>query len=326
MAHEIEMVNGQARMMFAGKLPWHGLGQAVEKEVTAAAAIRLAGLDWTIEKHPVFLKGKNDVDGIPVIGSSVPNAFAVLRPEDSQILGVVTGAYEIIQNSDCFDFMDSIIGEGQAIYHTAGSLFNGRIIFITLKLPTDAKVGPDKIEKYILLSSSHDGSQALSIQWTPVRVVCANTLSAAFGDCSSGIKIRHRRNYRGKVEEARKVLQLTEVYYAELEKCFNQLLNTPFTNINMEDFAEDLFHVEGTVSKQTKAKRSRIVELFSTGQGNAAVGNTKWAAYNAVTEFVDHNTKFRTREGVSEADARMNNVMFGTGYELKNKALKLLTV
>lgn len=320
MSHEVET------MFYAGEVPWHGLGEKVEKEITAAAAIRFAGLDWNLEKQPLFLKGKNMVDNIPVIGNSVPNAFAVVRPVDSRVLGVVSGAYEIIQNRECFDFMDSVIGDGQAVYHTAGSLFNGSIIFMTVKLPTDAQVGPDKIEKYLLLSSSHDGSQSLSIRWTPVRVVCANTLSAAFGDFSGEVKIRHCRNYRDKVAQARKVLELTEHYYGQIEKLFGRLLETSFSHGQMEEFTSTLFPVEGNVSKQTKNKRQRVIDLFYTGQGNAAVKNTKWAAYNAVTEYVDHYAVIRKREGVFANEARMNSVIYGSGQDVKQKALELLSV
>lgn len=326
MAHEIETVNGQARMVYAGEVPWHGLGQQVEKEITAAAAIKLAGLDWKLEKQPIYLKSKVEIDNIPVVGELIPNQLAIVRPEDKQIMGVVTNAYELIQNSECFDFMDGIIGEGQAVYHTAGSLFGGRIIFLTVKLPYDATVGPDKIQKYILLSSSHDGSQALSVRWTPVRTVCANTLEFAKSNCSQTFKIRHRRNYREKVAEARRVLQLTDAYYAQMEKEFNKLLDTQFTNGQMIEFTEKLLPTEGNVSTQTKNKRNRLVELFHTGKGNAAVANTRWAAYNSVTEYVDHVAKFRTREGVSENEAHMNGVFFGSGSELKQKALQLLKV
>lgn len=318
MAHEVES------MFYAGEVPWHGLGEKVEKEITAAAAIRFAGLDWQLEKQPLFLKGKNEIDGIPVIGNSVPNAFAVVRPVDSKVLGVVSGAYEIIQNHECFDFMDSVIGEGQAVYHTAGSLFGGSIIFMTVKLPTDAQVGPDKIEKYLLLSSSHDGSQALSIRWTPVRVVCANTLSAAFGSFSGEFKIRHCRNYKDKVEQARKVLELTEHYYNQIEILFGRLLETSFSHGEMEEFTEILVPTEGNVSKQTKSKRQKLVDLFYTGQGNVAVKNTKWAAYNAVTEYADHYATIRKREGVSSSEARMNSAIYGSGQVLKQRALELL--
>ena len=331
MSHEIETRNGVASMMYAGQVPWHGLGQKVEKEVTAAAAIKLAGLDWKLETQPIYLRGKNAIDNIPVIGNIIPRYHAVVRPEDNQIMGVVSHAYEIIQNSDCFDFMDSIIGEGQAVYHTAGSLFGGRILFLTVKLPKDAQVGPDKIEKYILLSSSHDGSQALTVKWTPVRVVCNNTLEMANDNCSQNVKIRHRKNYREKVEEAREVLELTNAYYDHMEKSFNKLLETSFNNAEMTKFSEAIFPVAPDtkgLSTQTKNKRNRLVELFQIGKGNSHkdVARTKWAAYNAVTEYVDHNVSFRIREGSSKNEARMNSVFFGGGRDLKKKAFDLLSI
>jgi phage/plasmid-like protein (TIGR03299 family) len=323
MSHEVET------MMYAGEVPWHRLGTSVEREVTSAAAIKLGGLDWEVEEQPIFLSGTNEVDGIPVRGLEIPNKKAIVRKKDQRIYGVVTDQYQIIQNSECFDFMDSIIGEGQAVYHTAGSLFDGRIVFLTVKLPEDAVVGPDKISKYILLYTAHDGSQSLSVRWTPVRVVCANTLEFARGNCSQVFNIRHRANYKTKIDEAREVLEMTDHYYKQMEVQFNKMLDAKFSTGNMVGFLKDLFPVEeGKIkrSTQTASKIVQMTELFETGIGHKEVAGTRWAAYNAVTEFVDHHANYRAREGVDEDESRMNSIIFGGGHELKQKAFNLLAV
>jgi phage/plasmid-like protein (TIGR03299 family) len=320
--HEVET------MMYAREVPWHGIGVKVEQEVTAAAAIKLGGLDWDCEKQPIFLGGTNEVDGIKVVGHEIVNKHAVVRKSDGSVFGVVSDAYEIIQNSDCFDFMDTIIGEGQAVYHTAGSLFGGRIVFMTVKLPDSAQVGPDKIDKYILLSTSHDGSSSLSIRWTPVRVVCANTLEFAERDCSQTMNIRHRSNYRGKIEEAREVLELTNQYYQHMEESFNKMLDTQFSEGRMVGLAKDLFPIASDQSKrstQTAGKIVKLTELFTNGAGHKEVAGTQWAAYNAVTEFVDHHATYRAREGVDAGENKMNSVFFGGGHDLKQRAFNLLT-
>ena len=333
MAHELEMKNGQARMMYAGKAPWHGLGQHVETEVTAGAAIRLADLDWKLEKQPIYIEGTQKIDDIPVVGVKVPDKVAVVRPEDNSILGVVSDRYEIIQNADCFDFMDEIIGSGQAVYHTAGSIFDGKRIFMTVKLPGDAMVGDDKIEKYILLTTSHDGSLALNIRWTPIRVVCNNTMNAALSrTAKAGINIRHTTNYKARVSEARKVLEMTDHYYQVMEQEFNRLLDAQFTEGEMVNLTEQLFPTKvddnGKVklSTNTKNRREKMVGLFHNGIGVAPIKNTRWAAFNAVTEFVDHHRSTAVHGGRNKKDLRFNASIFGGGAQMKQKAFDLLKV
>jgi phage/plasmid-like protein (TIGR03299 family) len=328
MAHQIEIKNGVASMMYAGQTPWHGLGQRVETEVTSAAAIKLAGLDWECEKQPMHLAGTAMIDGIPVIGPKIPEKQAVVRKEDRAVLGIVGNQYHVIQNSECFDFMDGVIGSGQAVYHTAGSLFGGRIIFLTIKLPTQAKVGDDLIDKYILLHTSHDSSSSLSVRWTPIRVVCANTAEFAFQNCSNVLNIRHSSNYQDKIAEARKTLELTEHYYSVMETEFNKMLDTKMAESEMTYFVNELFPSEQgkKVPVQTENKRILVQKLAVEGTGNAAIAGTRWAAYNAVTEYTDHYTTSRIRNEDFKNDARMNSLCFGSGYGLKKKALQLLSV
>jgi phage/plasmid-like protein (TIGR03299 family) len=329
MSHEIENRNGQDCMMYTGEVPWHGLGQAVEKEVTAAAAIKLAGMDWTCEKRPLYIAGNNTVDGIPVVGTQVPDRVAIVRNDDNAILGITSNMYHIIQNSECFGFIDEIIGSGQAVFHTAASLAGGRKIFCTVKFPNDAKIGDDLINMYLLLSSSHDGKEALRVQWTPVRVVCANTLSLALGTSTpASINIVHTQNYQKKIHQAREVLRLTDNYYQIMEQEFNKLLDAEFSNDDMVGLTERLFPVKDgkEVAGITKNKREKLVELFEAGAGNAPVHGTKWGAFNAVTEFTDHHLIVRPDNGGSEQEARMSSaVMGGNGSKLKQLAFNVLS-
>jgi len=342
MAHAIEIRDGVASMMYAGETPWHKLGQRVEKEVTAEAAIRLANMDTELVLQPVFLRGKKVIDGIPVIGKEVTRRKAVVRKCDEHVMGVVGPNYHIIQNKDCFSFMDSIVGEGQAVYHTAGSLFNGEKIFITMKLPEAIKIGPDEVEKYLLLCSSHDGTMAVHLKWTPVRVVCANTLSAAMGTWINGINrkiqarsdfhIKHTSNYKTRLAEAREALGLTQTYYDNLEKVCNQLLDKKFTDSDMEEMVEkEILPItkdkNGTerVSGKRKNARDIVLQLFHKGQGQDKVMHTRWAAYNAVTEYVDHYRKSSVREDKKEEDIRMQSLIFAGGAQMKQKAFRYLT-
>lgn len=319
MAHEVET------MFSAREVPWHRLGNVVKESLTAKDAIIAGGMDWKCEEQPLFLRGQNTVDDIPVIGQTAPEHKAVVRTSDNSILGVVKGRYHIIQNSECFDFMDDVVGSGQAIYETAGSLRDGKVIFMTVKLPDDAKVGDDVIEKYVLLTSSHDGSLSLQVRWTPVRVVCMNTLGAALsGRTDSMLKIRHTRNYGSKVTQAREVLKLTDHYYKVMEYDFNRLLDEQYSAGQMRTLTETLFPSDGKPSTKTKNNRAKVLELFHTGRGQAAVANTRWAAWNAVTEYVDHYATVRRHGEAPEGEARMNSAILGSGSDLKQKALNLL--
>jgi len=329
MAHEIEVRDGQASMMYAGKeVPWHGLGTNVEKEVTAAAAIQLADLDWECEKRLIFIAGKANVDGIPVIGNQIHGKSAIVRKIDDKVLGVTSDKYQIIQNKECFGFIDEVVGSGQAIFHTAASLFGGKKIFCTIKFPNDAKIGDDLIQKYLLLSSSHDGKSALHIQWTPVRVVCANTLNVALSGRATNdnsINVAHVTNYKEKIEQARKVLQFTEIYYQRMEIEFNRLLDVEFNEGLMVKFSARLFPSDKDQAPTiiTK-KREKLVELYHTGSGNLKVKNTKWAAFNAVTDYVDHYMKLAPSKKNSQQELRMSSAIYGVGSRLKQKAYNIL--
>ena len=334
MAHELEIRDGQACMMYAGETPWHKLGTRVEKEVTAAACMRLAGLDWEVEKRPLYIHGKADVDGVPVIGEQIDTHFGIVRKEDDKVMGVVGKFYEPIQNVECFDFMDDLVGSGQALYHTAGSLFGGRRIFIAMKLPEDMKIGDDRIERYLLLSTSHDGSLALNVRITPIRVVCANTLGAALaGDVQASFNVRHMPNYKGKVAEAREVLGLAEAYYQRMELEFHKMLDAKYSEGQITKLTQKLFPAtveteNGKLEPSVFAKknRERVIQLFHEGMGNEAVANTRWAAFNAVTEWASHERSTVTFKGQDENEVRMKSLMFGSAGNLIQQAYNALVV
>jgi phage/plasmid-like protein (TIGR03299 family) len=302
--------------------------------VSAGACMKLAGLDTECEKRPIYIQGKNEVDGIPVIGSQVEGKYAVVRTDDEKVLGVVGESYNIIQNRECFDFLDSIVGEGQALYHTAGSLFGGTRIFITLRLPNDCVVGDEPIQRYVLLATSHDGSMALTARMTGVRVVCANTLAVAVGrETQQCITIRHTQSYKDKVAEARRVLGLADLYYQHMEREFNKMLDATMRESDLSRFVNQLFPdtkkaKDGNLiaSTATTKKRDRIKELAHAGRGNEAVAGTRWSAFQAITEFVTHERTPNTSPGKAQDDVRFNSMMFGSGSQLEQKAFDLLKV
>ncbi|MEK0347891.1 MAG: DUF932 domain-containing protein, partial [Nitrosopumilus sp.] len=312
----------------------HKLGVRVEKEVTAEAAIRLAGLDTTVELRPLFIQTKDSKH------NEVDDKKAVVRTDDDRVLGVVGNQYHPVQNVELFGFMDAIVGEGQAIYHTAGSLFDGKKVFLTCKLPTSLTIGPDKIDKYLLLTSAHDGSMAIHCMFTPVRVVCSNTLSAALGSYVGGtgvnkrakstVQIKHTKNYKSGISDARNALGLAEYYYEQLGITFEKLLNYKFTDSNMEEYVQLLLpgkileNGKNEAKTRTKNLRDKICDLFHNGAGQKDVTNTAWAAYNATTEYADHYRVIRVREDKKLEDVRFQSLLLGSSALFKQNAFDLI--
>lgn len=316
MAHELTITNGKAEM-FSGQSirPWHGLGKIVAGLLTAKEAIKEAGLDWQVLPQTVEVQGK-----------TVPNYQAMTRNDNGTVLSILGKRYTAIQNEEAFDFFDSVIGEGQAVYDTAGSLSEGRKVWIMAKLKGSLFLEnnpSDTIDKNVLLSTSHDGTSSLSMMIVSTRVVCANTLSIALGKATNRINIRHTKNYNSKKDAAMKALGLCNAYFDNLQVVINSLSKTSMTKGEMIGFAEKLFPSnEEEESTRTNNMRNEVVTLFSRGKGNNGV--SRWDALNAVTEYVDHNRGTRsTTENKDEG--RFTSSMFGSGYNLKEKAYNLLT-
>jgi phage/plasmid-like protein (TIGR03299 family) len=303
--------------MFSGRnlTPWHKLGKVVDGTLTAQEAIMAAQLNWKVDLRPVFVDGK-------VVGEF----RGVVRNDNSKVLSIVGTRYEPIQNEDSFNFFDEVVGTGQAVYDTAGSLFEGRKVFISAKLPNTLflKNNPaDTMEKFVLLYTSHDGTSGLCMQIVTVRVVCKNTLSMALGTKSNCIKIRHTKSYKDKVNEAQKTLQLVHGYYDNLQAVIDSLSEQKMTDTEAIAMTERLFpSKEKEVATRTENTRNEVLELFRRGVGNK--GETKWDFLNGVTEYVTHSRGTRVSEGGNEEESRMASILFGSGSTLSQRALNLL--
>ena len=202
---------------------------------------------------------------------------------------------------------------------------------MTMKFPDSMKVGPDKIDKYLLLTNSHDGSGALHVRWTPVRVVCANTLNMALDQHTKAkCSIHHTGDYETKVKDARELLELTDLYFKNSMDKFSQMSEAVFADDRMEEYVELLYpateSTDGTmkVSSRTTKIRDTILQLSHTGMGISAVQNTKWGALNAVVEYIDHRATRRITGDNNPEESRMHSVMIGAGAETKQRAYSLL--
>ncbi len=316
--HNLEIINGEASMFYCGEKPWHGLGQKLDSPATSKEAIDAAKLNWTVEKQQLYLPNQDPAH----------NTFATLRTDNNKILGIVGRTYTPLQNSEAFQFFDSIVGEGKAIYHTAGALLEGKVVWILAKLPGEIKVTNDDItEKYLLLSNSHDASSAVQIKFTPIRVLCNNTLSIAFAD-QQYLSVYHQKDIKARLNDVPKILNIVNKRYLEIEESFKALLNKQMTDITLEKYLlnvfpdpvnrkdEKLFEYQ---LEKAKANREWAKYFFENGVGNnlSGVKGSLWAVYNGVTELVDHKITKQSQ------DRKLNTIWLGDGAVLKCKAYKL---
>lgn len=284
-------------MFSARQIPWHGLGKVTPDVVTAAEAIIAAGLDWAVRKAALWTDAEEQAefyvktpDGLYV---PAPNARAVDRVDgkyatkrltDGEHLGVGLGEdYETFQNVEAFDLFDTIVDDGAAKYETAGALFGGKVIFILARLSRDITVAGDQMVPYLLLVTSHDGSTALRMLTTPVRVVCANTLRMALGRHETSWSVRHTQNMKGRVNEAREALALSWKYYDEFEAEVDRLMNQTVTEDDVTDLLRAVFPKKGSEVLHEKALAVR--GLYETARTIGDYRGTAWGLLNAVNEW-----------------------------------------
>ena len=324
MAHHLDIVNGKASMFSSrGMLPWHGLGTVINEDaVTSADAIKLAGLDYNMYKNPLFTI---DPDGNKI---EVPDSFAVVRGDINQAIGVVGKNYEIFQNSEAFAFFDEVVGDKLAVYETAGALHGGRKVWILAKLPQDLfiKGTDDRTDSYVLLGTSHDGSQALMMMPTLTRVVCHNTYTLAMSNFSieSGIKVRHTRNIKAKVSLARERLSIINEQITEYQEQSNYLASINVNASQFKAYIETLFPDNKDAKNNTRTvnMRNMMTLNFEDNEFKETDG-TAWAAFNAVTRYVDHQRSTKGTDDTDRRNNRMESVLFTTGATKKREAFKL---
>jgi phage/plasmid-like protein (TIGR03299 family) len=225
--------------------------------------------------------------------------------------------------------MDAIVSEGAVQYHTAGALGKGERIWMLAKLPDEIRVknSDDVTEKYLLLSNSHDGSSSLRVHFTPIRVVCANTLAVAERKGrGQGISIVHKGDLHAKVQQAQEVLGLAKKVYEGVEERINRLAYHYPSLRQLEEYFKFVYP-DPTTGETTRAKniRKEFARLFEEGIGHdiPAVRHTSWAALNAVTEFVDHYRTTRGKTPLDRASKRLESAWFGSGAQLKQRAWTL---
>lgn len=319
MAHNLNENNGRTSFASTQKA-WHGLGQIVEKAMTSEEAIQLAGLNYEVIKTPALATIYSEV-AQSNLTVEIPEKFANYRKDTGDILGVVGSRYEIVQNKDAFVFFDAIVGQGQAIFETAGALGRGERIFITAKMPNYIRIaGTDDItEVYVILTSSHDGSGSVIAAITPVRIVCQNTLRAALKNTINKVAIRHTKNAERNLAQAHKLLGISNDYIAKMNQAFNSLSLKRVSDMQAEALVEHLFKSEKDESTRIKNIRQDVLKSYYEGVGQNQILGTAWGLFNGITHYVSHEKEYKN------ADVKFENLLMdGAASKITNEALELL--
>lgn len=306
-------------MAYVGEVPWHGLGTRVPETVTAAEMIKAAGLDWQIEKRPAA--------GAKMDHKKRASLYELVRlprsaNENEILFGTATHAYEPLNNDQAFEFFEPFISGGLARFHTAGALGQGEKVWVLAKLPEIIQVAAgDDVERYLLLSNSHTGRGAVTVRFTPIRVVCQNTLCLALKDKQTAVAVRHSKNMDRRLYQTQqeKLLRLTASMYRRAAENFRRLAAKQIEGEQLEQYLASV--LPATSNQKSKGERperwDRVIHLFEDPALNPkSIRGTYWAAYNAITRDEDYR---RSRE--ADASRRLERVWFGTGEALKVRAL-----
>src|SRR5664279_2944989 len=295
MAHMLEeWAEGSASFVAARQHAWHRLGEVLPAGFTAAQAMSHARLGgWNVRKQPLQTTPILGTDGVAVL--DVPEQFATIRTNPvtgrPDVLGVVGSGYTPIQNEQHADLLDALVDESGAHFETAGSLRGGRQVFITMKLPTTMRVGGvDPVDLYLVACNSHDGTSAFRLLVSPVRVVCANTQAAAIGRAKSSFSIRHTSGARGYIEQARQALGLTFAYAEAFQAEADAMIARSITDEQFSAIVAQLWPVDATSERSRSIAGNRhhtLTRLLRHSDTNHAIRGTRWAAYQAITEYTD---------------------------------------
>lgn len=314
MAHNLES------MFSVRQVPWHGLGHIVENAPTAAEAIKLAGLDWKVKAKPIYQKIGDNFE-------EIKQKKAMVRSDNDKTLAVLGNSYTPLQNKDAFGFFNKFIEAGTAKFETAGSLQEGKLVWVLASLkkaPIDVG-GGDIINKYLLLSNAHDGTMAVRTGFTPVRVVCNNTLTQAHNAKRSNlIRVYHGQNVKQNIDNLAEIVNEIDAKFEATAEQYKFLASKQLNAKDLEKFTNIIFELrpDGKEREVLRAKKmqEQIASLFENGAGShfKTAKGTAWGAYNAVTEYLTHMSS-------KDNETRLYGNWFGSGSRKNKEALETIT-
>lgn len=303
-------------MFYVREAPWHGLGVRVESALNSEDALVMSGLNWNVIQKPIMTAS----------GNLIPGYRANIRDSDNRVLGVVTDRYRVVQNSEAFAFTDALLGEGVK-YETAGSLQDGKKIWILAKLPDKYIIEGEQIDPYLVFSSSHDGSGSIKVAMTPIRVVCQNTLNLAMSTARRSWSTIHIGDLAAKMDEAHNTLLLAEKYMGRLGMEFSRLNKIKLSDQKVLEYIDLLLPMDEQPTEIHCKNITRIREDMKARYFDAPdlkhVGKNAYRFINAVSDFATHAKPLRNTANYQEnmfAKTIEGNPLIDRAYDLVTAA------
>jgi phage/plasmid-like protein (TIGR03299 family) len=300
-------------MAYAGETPWHGLGVQVPSDLSPAQMLEKAGLNWTVNKVPAFANvgGKQTS-----VGWS-----ALVRDSDESILSVVSNDWNPVQNHEAFEFFHEYCAAGDMEMHTAGSLRDGQIVWVLAKIKESFELFKgDTVDSYLLFTNPHKFGQSIDVRFTPIRVVCNNTLTLSLNEKADRmVKKSHRTEFNA--EDVKEQLGIATNKLAKYKEMAEFLGSKRYTGESLTEYFNKIFPVlaynkeKGPQRKDLSKSATRALEVIHTQPGAQYAEGSWWQAFNAVTYLTDH-------EIGRSADTRLQSAWFGPNKNLKVKALE----
>ena len=301
-------------MFYVRTTPWHGLGTRVEEALNSQDALHYSGLDWTVQQEPLMTETFKDVPGFR----------ANVRSDNGKILGIVGDKYKVVQNHEAFAFTDTLIGEGVR-YETAGSLNGGRKVWMLARLPERYRLMDEEVDPFIVFTNSHDGSGAIRVAPTPVRVVCQNTLNLALTTAKRSWSMMHTSGVQAKLDEAHDALFKADFYMKALQNEAERLSMQMVSDRQVLKWIDELLPLEENASEKQMLNiarlRNDLTRRYFDAPDLLLLPKNGWRFINAVSDFATHAQPIR------ETKSYQPNLFAKTieGHPVIDKAMRLLS-
>ena len=306
MAHMIEVVDGFAHIAYAGETPWHGLGVKVPADLSPEQMLQAARLDWEVNKIPAFAE---------VGGKQVPvGRSALVRSSDNKILDVISDDWVPCQNQDAFEFFNDFVAAGDMDMHTAGSLKDGKIVWALAKVKESFELfSGDQVDSYLLFTNPHQYGQSIDVRFTPIRVVCNNTLTLSLNQkANQMVKVSHRNEFNG--DQVKEMLGVAKEKLATYKEMAAYLGSKRYTDESLTDYFKRVFPLTTDNKDKELSRNAKIaLDVMEQQPGARFAEGSWWQAFNAVTFMTDHLVG-------RSADTRLQSAWFGYNKTLKTKA------
>lgn len=327
--------NGSAGFVNTRTDHWHRLGQVIPQGTTIEEGMRIAHLTgWDVRKLALFAEEtKLDVNGVETVRIPAIERYATVRTNPitggTEFLGDVGSRYTVIQNEEHAEFLETLTDITGAEIETAGSLFGGRRVFISMKMPESIVVGGEDVtDLYLIALNSHDGTSGFDVCVSAIRPVCHNTVTAAFRGAKTSVSIRHTANARGRVQDAREALGMSFAYRERFQLEAEALMAQTFTDGQFDDFLAGLFDVEtlrvDEISTRKSNQMQEVRNLWNSSPTLLSTKGTRYGAFQAYTEYTSH---FSGAHGENAQEREINRAQreaLSNGQ--RTKAWELLSV